>query len=252
MLTSNNKTILVFSDPHLQIDKLNKILSTETYDIAVCLGDWFDSFYYDNTTNLEKTCTFLKEWLFKSNFYTCIGNHDIHYLYDNPFVICSGFRMVKNDFIRKCLGDKIGEIRDRFLWYIWIDNYLCSHAGLNAYHFKPRMEINKQSISTWLDKEISQAEVNLKSNQSHWLYGAGEARYGPEKFGGITWQDFNHEFKPIDGLNQIVGHTYHSSVVCDPPESDPSLAKNLDIDCTLNQYLIIKDGKLQVKSYSSL
>lgn len=252
MLNSDKKTILVVSDPHLQIDKLNNILSKETYDIAVCLGDWFDSFYYADEKYLEKTCNFLKEWLFKSNFYTCIGNHDIHYLYDNSHVICSGFKRYTSDFIRKCLGDRMQEVRERFLWYIWIDNYLCSHAGLNIYHFKPQMKINKQSVSTWLDKEIKQAEIKLKSNQKHWLYGAGQARYGDQKIGGIIWQDFEDEFKPIDGLNQIVGHTYHSAIVGNPSEKDLSQSKNLDIDCTLNQYLIIQNGKLQIKSYSSL
>lgn len=248
MLTSNNKTILVFSDPHLEIDKVNKILSTEIYDIAVCLGDWFDNFYYDNEEHHAKTCDFLKKWLFQSNFYTCIGNHDIHYLYDNKHTICGGFKIAKKNLIRKHFSNNINDIRDKFLWYIWIDNYLCSHAGLNIHHLPPMIGVNKQSISAWLNKEINYAELKLKINDRHWLYGAGKARYGPEKIGGIIWQDFDSELDPIDGLDQIVGHTYHPSIVTD---NSPA-SKNIGIDCNLNQYLIIKNGKVQVKSFSSL
>lgn len=251
-LSSNMKRILVFSDPHLQIAKVEHILKYENYDTIVCLGDWFDSFYYDNISHLDATCVFLKKWLFNSNFYTCLGNHDIHYLYDNQHVRGGGFEKYKSNFITNCLGDILPEVKKKFLWYVWIDNFFCSHAGLNVYHFKPRMNINKQSVSNWLNKEIKEAEMQLISGNKHWLYGAGKARGGNQKFGGILWQDFRNEFEPIEGLNQIVGHTYHSAVIKHVHQYDDSTSENYCIDCTLNQYLIIENGKLIVKPYSSL
>lgn len=243
-LSSNIKRILVFSDPHLRIAKVNHILEKENYDLAVCLGDWFDSYLYENPSSLSDTCEFLKKWLFKSNFYTCIGNHDIHYLYNNKHALSSGFNVKKNDFIRECFGNRIHEIRKKFLWYVWIDNYLCSHAGLHTYHFDPNMKVNKQSVSAWLNKEIEKGEIALLSGDKYWLYCAGVARFGNEIIGGITWLDFEEEFVPIEGLDQIVGHTFHSAVI--------ERNNNYCIDCSLNQYLIIENGKLTVKSYSEL
>jgi hypothetical protein len=238
------KRILVFSDPHLRIAKVNHILKHENYDFVVCLGDWFDSHFYENTNSLSATCDFLKNSVTKSNFYTCLGNHDIHYLYNNQNVRASGFTTNKKELIQECLGNKVEEVKKKFLWYIWIDNYLCSHAGLNIYHFDPNIQINKQSVSTWLEKQVKEAEIKLNNGDKHWLYGAGAARFGSQKIGGITWLDFEEEFVPIEGLDQIVGHTFHSAVI--------ERNNNYCIDCSLNQYLIIENGKLTVKSYSEL
>ena len=47
-VSSENKKILIFSDVHQDINKLSKIISHESADINVCLGDWFDSFFFDS------------------------------------------------------------------------------------------------------------------------------------------------------------------------------------------------------------
>jgi hypothetical protein len=243
-ISSKNKTILVISDVHQNIAKMNYILKKENYDYVVHLGDFFDSFTYNTNSHIKETCNFIKEWIYKENFFTLISNHDIHYLYNNKHALSSGFNAKKSSFIKECFGDKIDEIRKKFLWYLWIDNYLCSHAGVHTHHFNPNMKINKQSVSTWLNREIEKAETALNSGDKYWLYCAGLARFGNEIIGGITWLDFEEEFVPIVGLDQIVGHTFHSIVI--------ERNNNYCIDCSLNQYLIIENGKLTVKSYSEL
>jgi hypothetical protein len=40
----------------------------------------------------------------------------------------------------------------------------------------------------------------------------GRGRGGPARIGGLVWLDWNTEFTPIEGLNQIVGHSSGSEV----------------------------------------
>ena len=253
-LNSDKKSILIFSDPHQEINKVEYILEHENYDIAVCLGDWFDSFHQNSKYDVEKTCKFLKKWIFKENFFTCLGNHDIHYLYDNNTTICSGYDPGKHKFISNRLGHFRIPIRDKFHWYIWIDNFLCSHAGINTYHFNPMIDLTKDGVTKWLDKQIKSAELKLINGEHHWLYGAGAGRGGRQNIGGIIWQDFDVEFSPIEGIRQLVGHTPHPTILNHKEDGnlDFTTCDNLDIDCHLNQYLIISNKKLQIRKYQDL
>ena len=254
-INSDKNTILVFSDPHQEIERVEYLLKHENYDTVVCLGDWFDSFTHNSEFHVEETCKFLKKWIFKKNFFTCIGNHDVQYLYDNNTSICSGYERSKDVFITDCLGKLMPEIRNRFKWYLWIDDFLCSHAGVSTYHFPARLDgINKQSITGWLDDSIKMGEMSLINGGYHWLYGCGAARGGRMSIGGLTWQDFRYEFAPIEGLNQLVGHTPHNTIMKHSDDDTKNLeeCKNLDVDCHLNQYLTIFNGKLTIKNFKDL
>mgnify|MGYP001233479350 CR=1 FL=1 len=48
-INSQGNKILIFSDVHQNIEKFTKIISHEKADINICLGDWFDSFFLDNS-----------------------------------------------------------------------------------------------------------------------------------------------------------------------------------------------------------
>lgn len=253
-ISSHKQTILLFSDVHQDIDRLESILKKENYDVAVCLGDWFDSHSRNTVEDWEKTCAFLKKWIVKPNFITCLGNHDIHYLFGNRTTICSGYYPQKDELIEKRFGSDMPAIRNKFLWYLWIDDFLCSHAGVNTYHFPPNIHVNKKAITAWLDDQIKTAELSLVNGGYHWLYGAGAARGGRQNIGGITWQDFDDEFEPIDGLKQIVGHTSHRTILNHVTDGSVDLtqADNLDIDCHLTEYVKIFNGKLEIKKHYDL
>jgi hypothetical protein len=253
-LSSKNKTILVLSDSHQEIDKLEYILKRENYDICVHLGDHFDSFSHNSEQDASKTCDFLKKWLFKPNFFSAFGNHDLPYLYRNPTTICSGYYKWKDNLITKEFGSFLPAIRDKFLWYLFIDDFLCSHAGVNSYHFPPNLTVNKDGVTKWLDEQIKDAEPPLINGGRHWLYGVGAARGGRQNIGGITWQDFDCEFEPIDGLKQLVGHSSHRTILnhVEDGNMDLTQADNLDIDCHLSQWILIQDGKIIIRNYSDL
>ena len=253
-ISSKNQRVLVFSDPHQEIDKVKRILAKESYDKVVCLGDWFDSFFYNDTLYTWQTAEFLKNLIFQENFTTLWGNHDLHYLYDNKYAICSGYSREKDKVIVKTLGDSFAAVRDKFKWFIWIDDFLCTHAGVHVYHFPAMLSADKAGITEWLTKAGKLAELSLINGGTHWFYRAGEARGGSQRIGGIVWADFNDEFEPIAGLKQLVGHTYHPYITNCVSDSDIDLSKaeNLDIDCNLNQYLIIHNGKAEIKNLYDL
>ena len=78
-INSKGNKILIFSDVHQSIETLNKIIAHEKADINVCLGDWFDSFFFDSDTDYKSTAIELREtFLTKSSNITLFGNHDLH------------------------------------------------------------------------------------------------------------------------------------------------------------------------------
>ena len=209
-LSSKNKRILVFSDPHQEIDRVENIIQKEAADEIVCLGDWFDSHHYNSIEDARKTIEFLKKNISNPDFYTLIGNHDVGYLYEvTRYTQCSGFSNKKKIEVERSFGSAYEYIRSQFNWYIWIDDVLCTHAGLNQNHIWPvGVETDMKSLSAFLDKAIEDAQVALLNGDQHWIFSAGVARGGRQPKGGITWQDFYDEHRPIEGLKQLFGHTH--------------------------------------------
>ena len=87
-------------------------------------------------------------------------------------------------------------------------------SSLNHFPEEDRKEIyyggpEIKNLDLFVRKFVKEKEANLELSvgNSHWFYRAGHARYGDQKLGGIVWLDWDLEFKPIEGLNQIVGHT---------------------------------------------
>jgi len=254
-LSSKNQTILVLSDPHQEINKLETILKRENYDKVVCLGDFFDSFSHNSEEDAIKTCKFLKKYLFEPNFFTTIGNHDISYLWGyTQHTQCSGYYRWKDKLITKEFGSFMPAIREKFLWYLFLDDRLLSHAGLHPSFLPPNQKLDKISLSKWLDEQVEQAEISLSANGRHWMYRAGYGRGGSQSVGGLDWLDFDTEFEPIEGLPQVVGHSSHTNILPHSTEGsfDENIWQNIDIDCHLNQYLLIKDNKLTIKKFSDL
>jgi len=253
-LSSNNKRILLFSDIHQEIRKARYILEKEDHDEIVNLGDNFDSFEYDSVKDIENTCQFLKDNVFKPNYHSLFGNHDLHYFYPSQYTICSGYEPWKLKAVNQWLGSLKSDIIAQHQWFIWVDDYLCTHAGLHPNHINPMIKLTKESLTHWLIEQGSFASASLDRDDSHWLYRAGEARGGNQNLGGITWLDADVEAEMIIDLKQIFGHTPHPTVL--PHVEDGCMNVNdwinIDIDCHLNQYLIIQNGRVEIKNYNNL
>jgi hypothetical protein len=247
-VSSKGNKILIFSDVHQNIEKMTKIISYEKADINICLGDWFDSFFFDLDTDCASMAVDLKEeFLSKPNNITLFGNHDLHYFFRNKYTYCSGYENRKFEVINKCLGKDIDKVISSFKWFIFLDEYLCTHAGLSS-HFLPPTAKNSEDIYEYLTNQSDEANIKIRSNQPHWFYMAGRARGGPEAKGGLVWLDFDREFAPIEGLQQIVGHTYRKNAKI----TEWRNTKNYCIDTDLSEWMTITNGKLEIKNYKDL
>jgi hypothetical protein len=256
-LDSNKKKIVIVADPHNDIDKLDKILTKEDGDINIVLGDWYDSFSYDEPSDYTNTTLYLKEkFLPNPKNYTLFGNHDIHYLYYNQSAMCSGFEEWKYKVIDKALGSDRIAVRDKFNWFIVLDDILLTHAGLDTRLLPSSIKTN-DDIFKYLDEQSSYASSKLNSNDVHWFYQVGRSRGGMYKAGGIVWCDFDHEFEPIEDLRQIVGHTSQYMTGVSKQHNSEGFANivdanNICIDCFMSEYLTLTNGKLELKYYSNL
>lgn len=256
-LRSNGKKILVFSDPHQEVDKLDRIIAAENADINVCLGDWFDSFIYDSDDDCSRTTNFLADFLSKPNNYSLWGNHDVHYFFKSSLIKCSGYERRKWHIINQVLGKKKTSVTNKFQWHIWIEDFLCTHAGLHPLVIPAYCTLEGRCLQEYLDDESKMITNQIKAQVPYWAYNAGLSRGGSQRVGGLIWLDFDEEFQPIDGLKQMVGHTFrfrtqrvetHRSENVD----DLTKANNICIDTGLNQYVTFTNGKMEIKNYIDL
>jgi hypothetical protein len=247
-ISSNNKKILIFSDPHQELDKVKKIIQAEKADINVCLGDWFDSHFRDDDKDCQNAAAYLKEeFLPSNNNITLFGNHDIHYLFNNRYTICSGYEDRKANIIDKTIGKNKEEFVRKFSWFFYIDEFLCTHAGLHKMFIKPFV-YSQEDLYDYLTIQTNEANINIRTNQNHWIYAAGRARGGSQTKGGLVWLDFDSEFSPIEDINQIVGHTHRKQGRI----KSYAGTENYCIDTNLNQWITISNGKMETKNYSDL
>ncbi len=232
------KTIII-PDIHNRVDWIESFLSSLEYDNVVFLGDYFDEFK-DTRKDAINAAEWLKQSLYKPNRIHLIGTHDIWYMFPkNPFVKASGNSSGKAKAINKILSKEDWELLKLFHYtqLHWI-----THAGIHPSFADETNIRNKIRIET------NKALDDVKNGNSNPWLGAGEARGGYQKFGGIIWLDWNEEFEPIPYINQIVGHTTHIH----PVENCTKNSKNYCID-TRNKHIgILENGEFlwqPVKNY---
>lgn len=246
ILNSNKRSYLLISDAHQDIDRLNKIISRENCDAVVFLGDFWDSYHYDDRLDWIKTTEFIKEWHNKENFYWLIANHDAHYLFPNANLRCSGWNKEKQLLINDRFKDIIGAVRQKMTHHLIIDNYLFTHAGLHPSFIPPFLDIaDLEKLDSWLDTEHQKSveACMLSLGDLSWMDEAGKDRGGRAKNGGLIWLDWNN-FEPIEGLNQAMGHTFQRDMKISSKEGINSC--NFCIDTNMNQYMILANGKLSI------
>ena len=245
-INSKGNKILIFSDVHQEVDKLDKIIKHEAADVVICLGDWFDSHFADKNEDVYKTATFLKDYLAFGNT-TLFGNHDLNYLFCNKYATCSGYTDDKAQLIDKVFGVEKPAIVEKFNWFLFVDEFLCTHAGLH-YNFLPPTVSNSEDVYEYLTIQGNDANIKVRSNQFHWFYGAGYSRRGDQPKGGIVWLDFDKEFAPLKIMPQIFGHTYRRK----GGVQTHCKTNNYCIDTNLSEWVTITNGKLEIKNYKDL
>jgi hypothetical protein len=255
------KTIVI-PDVHQRINQVQTILDKEKdYDEIVFLGDWFDSFLEPpQVAGFEETCIFLRNLVLehsnKDKFVFLLGNHDISYIFENKDLschkisktlhyFCSGFTASKAKKFRHQFFDR-GLKDDFFTKHFKVahqsQGWTFSHAGIMPDHFPYGYTLER--LVDELLPDIWRNFRNLGYRHNWLLSGAGLARGGWEKVGGITWCDWNKEFYATSMIGkQVLGHT----TVKEPTvESQGTEFESWNLDCE-EYYGIILDGKFRFK-----
>jgi hypothetical protein len=215
------KTLIV-PDVHEYIGKLDALLKhAGAVDETVLLGDWFDSFERTETTTLA-TLGWLLQNHDRPEYILLWGNHDLPYAYqDIRGLQCSG-----HNWASRLLLAKYPEIWKRFTFAYTTQRHLLSHAGIHP------------TFISNIPETCRQCREHLAKGLMHPFVGAGRERGGYFGIGGCTWLDWSREFKPTDGIPQVVGHTrateprWHGNSMC--------------IDTDLAYYALITDGDLSI------
>ena len=191
--------ILIIPDIHNRITVVERILQHEKPDRVVWTGDWFDNFH-DGPDDAAATAKYLARRIDENpNDVFCWGNHDLAYGFPNGVTMCTGYTEDKDDAARQHMHLRHW---DRFVFHHWEGKWLCSHAGLTKGNFKG----DNASIKEWLAYHEGKAQENCRRGKRHWITDAGVVRGGPSSTGGLIWCDAT-EFRPIENVSQIFGHT---------------------------------------------
>ena len=90
-----------------------------------------------------------------------------------------------------------------------------------------------------LDAEEKSLHAMRYMQKSSPLTVAGRGRGGDANVGGVFWQDWTNEFVPVEGLNQIVGHSAHKT---DVRMKISENSYNICLDTNLNHVILIYEN----------
>ncbi len=273
-----NKITLIIPDLHHRWGQAEKIISSVGADEIIFIGDYFDDF--DDTPEMVRdTANWLKDSVNKPNRIHLYGNHDVSYAFSYNTMKCSGWESWKQFIVNDTLSNSTW---NKLKWYHFLDEkWLLTHAGLHSLNVpdsikkfsNDRQKFNSE-LSEYLDNSVIDGFKAAATNVPHWIFNAGKARWGMQRVGGITWCDYEREFLPVEGLNQIVGHTPQrngirwirkdkSGLLVTPPleEYNPTpkeldntkLSTNICLDVLGNTHYAVWNGKkLTVGNYRDL
>ena len=279
-----NKITLILPDLHLRVDQADKIIRHVGADEVISLGDIFDDFN-DTPEMVSHAAEWYVDFVNKPNHIMLFGNHCQHYAFPYASFQCSGYQQWKYFLINDIVDRKTW---DKSKWFHFLDDkWLLTHAGLHKLNVpekitKFRTDRQKfiSELTEWLNAEIIKGFQNGASGTGSWVFNAGHARGGQQRVGGITWCDFDREFFPIRGINQIFGHTpqaqgakwccwvddphrgeegrvsYHPADLWKPTLkglNDPDHSANICLDVHGNTTWAVWNGKeLKIGRYSDL
>jgi hypothetical protein len=196
------------------------------YDKIVFVGDYVDSFDVSNVVILDnlKKILFFKKAL-PDKVVLLLGNHDIQYFVPNE--ICSGYRAEMKPDLYQLFTDN----KDLFkAAHLEEDNtgvkYLWTHAGITSgwlkdtkkdihnpkyRHYEIVKDIDPDDLETFINTMFELRVGNIFNVDPH--SGGFDLWAGPFWVRPAILNDY-----PLDGVNQIVGHTPQKMVkdiICD-------------------------------------
>ena len=193
---------LIIPDIHLHHLKAQRVIDTVPHDMVIFLGDFFHDFGDTPSANAD-TAIWLKKKLADPTCVCLWGNHDMVSWVKNDITFCSGWDPIKQEAINSVLGPDDWHAFKPF-FHVPEGNWLISHAGVNRHIFAdPDGKLTLDGIALACANGLSAVANGVKPCHP---FGAGYDRGGYNRYGGITWQDFDC-LVPLKEFKQIVGHT---------------------------------------------
>lgn len=252
----NKGKVIIASDVHQRLSFYNIILEREKdFDFFVTLGDFFDNFNLpDNELifNVKNTCDWINSKLDDDRFIWLAGNHDVSYIASyNPSHIppkmnwyyCSGWTRSKATEFNRHINPK---------WFSKIElccavgDFIVSHGGFHVDKFLPQLD-KKENIER-LYQSWERDKLVFSKKPQHWIWEVGRYRGGMDRVGSPVWLDFFEEFKPIEDVKQIVGHT--NSAANPTCKTSKDGLENWCLDNEQSYYAVWENGKLEIKRVS--
>ncbi|MCY7349366.1 MAG: metallophosphoesterase [Cytophagaceae bacterium] len=199
--------ILAIGDLHGRV--LWQQVNVNDYDQVIFIGDYTDSYVYDNAhiyENLKKIIRLKKQQ--PNRVSLLLGNHDAQYLHF-PRYRCSGFRPEA----QRQLTVLFKKNQDLFAVAHQEGNYLFTHAGVSGAWLADAQA--RRVLPNGPDDRLADQLNHLHADpkRQHILFEVGPVRGGYDSFSGPTWADraeTRDDYLP--GYHQVVGHTPISDI----------------------------------------
>ena len=232
---------LIIPDIHHRTGKADMILAAEPADEVYFLGDYQDDFF-DTPAMARSTALWTRKQI-EAGHRLLWGNHDLPYGFLQARHDCPGYETDKAKAVAKVLTpDHWKRLR---LWYIIEDGprpWILSHAGIE----RPWIPEGADPVSFLRQLEAEALEGLYEKGQSHPLfYYCSGARGGRDPYSGPLWMDWG-DFRPIAGINQIVGHT----PLRKPDQYSTEDSTNWCLDTHLRHYAVLENGELSLRQAS--
>lgn len=226
--------VLIIPDIHHHVENADHWLTTQTFDQAIFLGDYWDD-YDDTVADAERTALWLRQRMETTDDIFLLGNHDAAYLFPKkPELFCPGFTAAKARAIRSVMGRQHWS---RFKLAHAEQGWLVSHAGFHPAWMK---EPTVERILQRCDEGMEKARRRIVDP----ILGLGEVAGGILRYAGPLWMDWNN-LLPIPGIHQIVGHTPDDRV----RENSTKDSRNFCLDVgNASVAALLCDGELEILS----
>ncbi len=229
---------LIVPDIHHRTHKADLILGAEPAGEVYFLGDYQDDFY-DTPAMARSTALWMRKQI-EAGHRLLWGNHDLPYAFLPARHDCPGYSREKAEAIAGVLTpDHWKQLR---LWYIIEDGprpWILSHAGIE----RPWIPDGVDPVPFLRQLEAEALNGLYAEGCSHPLfYYCSGARGGRDPYSGPLWMDWG-DFRPVAGINQIVGHT----PLRKPDQYSIENSTNWCIDTHLHHYGVLEDGELSLR-----
>ena len=199
MVLNAEQPTLVIGDIHHRTKLADVVLKKHAgrYNQIVFLGDYFDA-YGDSPDLMRQTCHWLAGSIQLPNRIHLLGNHEVPYfLPAHSQAKCPGWTPEKQQLFEQ---ERSNLPLESFNLTACLGPWFLSHAGIPEVHVLGRDSV---ALSNRIEAEFGR----VRSGENSWIFDRGTARGGTAKIGSLLWQDWSREFRPVAGLNQIIGHT---------------------------------------------